>query len=78
MFPNPSDGAVTVQIENTTPGKYSFQLMDMTGRVLQTQQAIFGSGTNQYKADASALSTGIYLMKVANGTQETIMKFHKL
>lgn len=78
LFPNPSNGAVTVQIENTTPGKYRFELMDMTGRVLQTQQTMFGNGTNQCKVDASALSTGIYLMKVDNGTQETIMKFHKL
>lgn len=78
LFPNPSNGAVIVELGNTTPGKYTFQLTDMTGRVLQSSEALLGSGTNQHKADVSALGTGIYLMKVTNGQQETTMKFHKL
>ena len=78
LFPNPSNGDLTVELGNTTPGKYTFQLTDMTGRVLQSSEALLGSGTNQHKADVSALSTGIYLMKVTNGQQETTMKFHKL
>lgn len=78
LFPNPSAAEVTVQIENTNPGVYSFQVMDMTGRVLHTEQSLLGSGTNKYKTDISTLTSGIYLMKVVNGTGETLMKFHKL
>ncbi|RQO30180.1 hypothetical protein DBR32_11395 [Taibaiella sp. KBW10] len=77
LYPNPSAGSVSVHFENAVAGTYQFQLTDMTGRVLQTNEKSFGNGTNVFKANTAALDAGLYLMKVTNGTQEKVMKFYK-
>jgi hypothetical protein len=64
VYPNPAtDGKLTIQFGNFTPGKYNVQIADMQGKaVLQKEVKISGSQTENIFV--SPLSTGIYLLRV--------------
>lgn len=62
IFPNPTSGIFT--IESCFENSVEIQILDLSGKVVQTIQTIY-CGTNQI--DASELSKGIYLIKLNYG-----------
>ncbi|HEX5154324.1 MAG TPA: T9SS type A sorting domain-containing protein [Parafilimonas sp.] len=64
VYPNPAtDGKLTIQFGNFTPGKYNVQIADMQGKaVMQKEVKISGSQTEGIFV--SSLSTGTYLLRV--------------
>ncbi len=62
IFPNPSNGIVNVQIENTS-GNFTVEVMDITGKLMQTVN------TNASRTiDISSYQAGIYFVRVSTDT----------
>ncbi len=63
LYPNPTDDFVTIKLEGRTDG-YSYQVSDLAGRILQTNNIVNGSAL----VDLSSYSDGIYLINIRGGS----------
>lgn len=75
VFPNPTDGFVTVRIENTQINTFRVSVTDLTGRNI----AYRGNCTHEERIDFTGLATGIYIVSVfdTNGSLLTSSRIQK-
>jgi hypothetical protein len=73
LYPNPTNGAVTVLFENMEANQYDLEVIDATGRKL-AQQTITDNST---LVDLSAYDKGVYIIRISNGTSESIHRVIK-
>lgn len=71
--PNPATDYLTVYLPNTSSSSRYFQILDITGRIIQ-QEALLGSET---KVNIPTLSAGTYFLRVSDGKQHWSRKFVK-
>jgi hypothetical protein len=70
VYPNPTTSTVTLNVDNQSTENLSFQLYDLSGKLL-IQQKING---NQTPIQMEALSSAIYFLKVID-INKTIQEF---
>jgi uncharacterized repeat protein (TIGR01451 family) len=68
VYPNPTNESITVSCD----GNFSYQLVDLSGRVIAT-----GEGMNAEKVNIEKASAGIYQMTVTSTTGQTSLKVIK-
>ncbi len=76
LYPNPSQGEITLEFVAETDGICSIQINDLSGRVLQSREVVVQEGTNTFQLDLSTvlLNKGLYLIKVKSATFESKVK----
>jgi hypothetical protein len=67
IFPNPTDGLLTVQLKDDSGFLVKLSLTDLSGRKVFYQE-IHGSGEKQMTIDLRHLSPGIYILNSDTGT----------
>jgi hypothetical protein len=79
VYPNPTKGEVTVQIQSPRAEMVSVVLMDISGKRVVQQNHMLVQGSNQLRLDMSRVAQGSYLVKVmcANGCQTSTTKVVK-
>ncbi|MDZ4847524.1 MAG: T9SS type A sorting domain-containing protein [Chitinophagales bacterium] len=76
LYPNPTDGAVTLKAEGIF-GKATFKLLDSMGKEL-SQQTVQGNELGQgVGVDLSQLSSGLYFLKIQTEEGNHFMKVVK-
>jgi sRNA-binding protein len=60
VYPNPTDGKLTLKLSNGESYQGGYQILDMTGRILMEGQSM------KIQIDASKLPTGQYIIKTEN------------
>ncbi|MBZ0241866.1 MAG: T9SS type A sorting domain-containing protein [Bacteroidales bacterium] len=65
-YPNPSTDYLTLEVKDFEPSTLSFQLFDMQGKLLQSQQLT----NSQTRIVMSELVPAIYFVKVIEGDRE--------
>lgn len=73
VFPNPASDAVQVSFNVSDGDGARLALFDAQGRLI-TSKVIEGNGTLVEQFDVSALSSGLYLVKVNNATRRILVK----
>lgn len=73
IYPNPSDGEFTVQINSLTNGVYQVSVVDLVGKELYQQEMNCSSGSNMQKLNLQHLEKGLYLVNIRKG-EGTITK----
>ena len=73
-FPNPSSSQFTLNITSSNHGKISLQVMDITGKVVETRTELPPNKTIQV---GSSLKPGVYLLEVKQGMKRIQMKMVK-
>jgi hypothetical protein len=63
---------VSINAKNSTRMKLS--LLDMTGRVIATQNAEQGTGKALYTFDTASLSAGMYMLNIDTATGREVRK----
>lgn len=72
IYPNPSSGNVTVSLNQAEVGATTkIEVFDLTGKLVRT---INSNEVTDISVDLTELNTGIYTMKVTNGTKVTSNK----
>ena len=71
IYPNPTDGIVTIEFE--TYAVYTITITDMSGRI-QTHETIT---TQSMQMDISNFSTGVYLLTINDGKQQSTIRIVK-
>jgi hypothetical protein len=75
IFPNPTDGFLTIQSRNYTGSNLMINITDLSGRVVFSKEYQY-SGENQIHLDLRQLSPGIYIMSSRTGNG--MSGFHKI
>ncbi len=65
IFPNPASSFANVSIQSMIGGKMNMNLIDQTGRIVQTAQWNISNGQNKMNLDLSDVSAGIYQFSVS-------------
>lgn len=72
IFPNPSADIIAVQIDDLVKDDYTVELLDITGKLLQTTKINKGSTIAYF--DTQALYSGTYMVNISNGIAQTTRK----
>lgn len=65
LFPNPSQGMVTISMEGIATGEISMEVIDVTGKIVFTQNVLFDGNKTNYTLDLSSLENGTYLINIS-------------
>ncbi|HQW22788.1 MAG TPA: T9SS type A sorting domain-containing protein [Bacteroidia bacterium] len=68
VYPNPSNGQTSVQLNIDRSSDVMLKVIDITGRVVLTQSSYLTSGEHNIKLNLSSLSKGIYILSAIAGT----------
>ena len=75
LYPNPVQGEATVSFE-ANGGNVSFQVYDMTGRMVMNQNlGGFAQGNQKVSVNMSNLSAGSYILRLTQGNSTSCAKF---
>ncbi len=66
VFPNPSNGKVSIIMANANKSMYDIHVMDINGRVLFSTQLNSTDGYASKELDLSELARGVYIMRVSD------------
>lgn len=64
IFPNPTQGIVTVSMDGIATGDITMEIIDITGKSVFTQKVLFDGNKTNYSLDLSSLTNGTYLIKL--------------
>lgn len=74
IFPNPSNGNVSVRFNNAVSSDVTIQVTNLVGQVVYTANEASIAGSNSFELNLTDLTEGQYIVKIANGTEQTITK----
>ena len=75
VFPNPSNGAFSLQFTTSAASKVEIKLTDLAGRLILTEQKTSSGGLQNISLDYSEqLSKGIYLMEVISNDLKSVKR----
>lgn len=74
LYPNPTEGAVTLTFELPEVQVYQVQCFDGTGRAIKTQKGEGKKGENQILLDLGPESPGLYVVKLSAGKLQEIRR----
>jgi hypothetical protein len=75
LFPNPAKESIRLNLAGVTATGIRMQLMDATGRLLQTQENL--SGGMNYDFDIENLAAGSYVVMIMSGGDVKALRFTK-
>ncbi|MFT5725722.1 MAG: hypothetical protein ACI9JN_002849 [Bacteroidia bacterium] len=73
VFPNPSNGLVTLRFKSTNGNESSLSVIDTKGSVVYGA-TLTGVGTQIHALDLSDLSAGLYLLKINNQAKRLLIE----
>jgi hypothetical protein len=74
VYPNPSNDHVNLVYEMHEAGESQIAIYDLTGRLVQTAAYTSGAGVQTVPMSTSALSMGMYEVRVSNAESTTSVK----
>lgn len=66
LYPNPSSTQFTLDFNHNSPTVYQMEVMDITGKLVLSQQINIETAIHQQSFDVAYLSEGLYLIRLAN------------
>jgi PKD repeat protein len=75
LFPNPTEGELNVSFDSPKAQKMEIQLIDMTGKVLQTQYVQAAAGGNLVMLSTTDFAPGLYMMRIGSESNANVMQF---
>lgn len=76
VFPNPAEKRISVEFEEKAGKLLKFSVLDIGGRVVFNDHVVAGGGLQKKELDlsSSAVTPGIYLLKVVSDDRERVFK----
>ena len=76
-WPNPALDQLNIALSNAERGQVEVTVTDANGRVMMTERHMLADGRNQLLIGTEGLASGLYLLRIANGTQMISQRFVK-
>jgi hypothetical protein len=67
VMPNPFTNTATVTFNSEVEGTFTVKMMNLLGAVVSTKEVNVTRGSNQTSVERNGLSSGIYILSIANG-----------
>jgi type IX secretion system substrate protein len=67
VYPNPANEQVTIAFSADNASIYSIRIIDMTGRIMQTEEVNSVAGDNMHTMGLNGLAKGIYILELRTG-----------
>lgn len=74
FYPNPTDGAATLEINSTLAGLVNIEVYSITGAMIKTNTNTVGMGVNRLAVDLSEVPAGIYMIKAVIDGHQTLIR----
>lgn len=71
---NASANQMSVGFTTAEAGKFNLAVLDLTGRVLYSESINAVAGTQRYTVNGMNLASGLYIVKLSNGSQSGVTK----
>ena len=75
IYPNPSNGQFTVELQTENTMSAEFIIYDLSGRIISTQTKNLISGSNTIAIDLGNIADGTYVLQMKNGASQHISTF---
>jgi predicted extracellular nuclease len=66
VYPNPTNGKLTIDFQSINGGSYNVSVTDLSGRVVLGEEFKAVSGMNRHEIDLGFVNAGIYMLYVKN------------
>jgi hypothetical protein len=77
VYPTPLENHLNIRIQSDFEGVVNFKLINLLGSVILETEVEKQKGTSIYQLDLSNLSSGVYLVQIAEGNNVTLKKVIK-
>lgn len=77
LYPNPSSDVLNVAFNAYAASKVSFEIIDVLGKQIYTENFTAQAGNNLHIITVSNLKNGLYFIKIVNEKSQTIERFIK-
>ncbi|HET6242889.1 MAG: CHRD domain-containing protein [Bacteroidetes bacterium] len=77
LFPNPASEKISVRFESPYSTQVFITVYGITGNKVFNETLNAASGINLYQMNLAKLDTGMYFIKINNGTNQTVKRFVK-
>lgn len=78
IFPNPTDRAITLGINNASSGKFTIVISDVSGRVARVMDITKGAEPLKQEIIVSSLPAGAYFLQIETPKEKLLRKFVKI
>ncbi len=75
IYPNPSNGQFTIEIETENNLTADVIIYDLTGRIILSQQSVLHSGSNTIMMNIEGVAPGTYVLQMKNGEKQYVSSF---
>ena len=73
VYPNPASNVFNVALTETFGKNINIQVLSMSGQVVKTMSV---ENTGLISVDASAMSSGVYMIQISNGSEVVTRKMN--
>lgn len=77
LWPNPVNEGFTLALNSSRSGTLTFDVVDLQGKVVRSQQFGVSTGSNRLTMDTHGIDAGLYMLRVSNGQHSTSLRFVK-
>lgn len=74
VFPNPSNGAIALAVEDLANGSLEIEITDLTGRQISLYEWEINSAENLFRLDLSDTPAGLYLIRATGKSKVYLSK----
>lgn len=74
IFPNPSNGNVSIRFNNAVSSDVTIEVTNLVGQVVYSSVETSIAGSNSFNLNLADLTDGQYIVRIGNGTEQTITK----
>lgn len=75
-YPNPSNGKITLLLDNKVSENIEIQILNINGQILETSNIQANLGVNEIDLNLSNYSNGFYFVKVSSGSSSKTIKLN--
>ena len=75
IYPNPASDKLYTELSTDKAGKITFQVLDLTGRVVATEIVNHFGGELKHETSVTGFANGMYFMRVSTETGDVTRKF---
>ena len=76
-FPNPTIDVLNLSLEMNASKELTINIYNLEGKRMETQNVMTQSGDNQFRFDVASYNSGMYFLEVADGANQTAIRFVK-
>jgi hypothetical protein len=76
IYPNPAQGELNIRWSESSAVKLNVQVLDMTGKVVMESE-MDTQKSNTYRMDIQSLESGMYFIRLSDGTAQVLQRWVK-